>query len=240
MPLDEQSPADDLYVCTKSGTQRPIGEDPELRLLVPTYFGHRNCVLGVEENEEFDNPHVPVLVRPAEGVRIVLGTRDYEDYHAPDIQIERRPKGWAIFLHPSGGDPSGYVYFLDDGRSFLVRELGSDAIEVIDDFEVVPELDDLITKRPELAATGESNSRAPSAHPVTAAEPETKECGRCGQLVRDSGDWYGDLCPECADTTDGDWICSICGTRGDFETMGGRGTRDPICCGNPCERIVDN
>jgi hypothetical protein len=236
MPLDEQSPADDLYVCTKSGTQRPIGEDPELRLLVPTYFGHRNCVLGVEKNEEFDNPNIPVLVRPAEGVRVVLGTHDYEDYHAPDIQIERRPKGWAIFLHPSGGDPSGYVYFLDDGRSFLVRELGSDAIEVIDELEVVPEVDDLPAKHSKLAATGDSNSPPPAA----AGEPEMRECGRCEQLVADSGDWYGDLCPECADATDGDWICPRCGARGDFESMGGSGAGDPECCGNPCERIVDD
>ena len=40
------------------------------------------------------------------------------------VQVERRPNGWAIFLHPiGGGDPSGYVYFLDDGRSFVLPRI---------------------------------------------------------------------------------------------------------------------
>jgi hypothetical protein len=43
----------------------------------------------------------------------------------PDIQIERHPNGWKIFLHPLGGsDASGFVYFVDDGRSYLLREFG--------------------------------------------------------------------------------------------------------------------
>jgi len=32
-----------------------------------------------------------------------------------------RPHGWAIFLHPAGsGDSSAVVYFLDDGRSYVM------------------------------------------------------------------------------------------------------------------------
>src|SRR5258707_5559493 len=81
-----------------TSTSFPRDDTPQLRLWVPTYFGHRNCELGVEENEEFDNPHVPVLVHSADGVRLILGSHDYEDCYAPDVQIERRPKGWAIFL----------------------------------------------------------------------------------------------------------------------------------------------
>ncbi len=102
---------------------------PELKLHVPT------CNCGAFANQaiaaakpEFGEPFVPVVIRRAAGVRIVLGSHDYFDGDAPDIQIERRPGGWAIFLHPLGGaDPSGHVYFLDDGRSFIVpeRDLGT-------------------------------------------------------------------------------------------------------------------
>src|SRR5262249_21385044 len=95
----------------------------QLELIVPTYYGERNSKqAGMEDEPDFGDPLVPVLVREADGVRIVLGSHDY-DSETPDIQIERRPNGWAIFLHPLGGsDPSGFVYFLDDGRSFLVPE----------------------------------------------------------------------------------------------------------------------
>jgi hypothetical protein len=99
----------------------------ELRTYVPTFYRGSDEAERSGKNE-FDDPHVPVLVRPADGIRIVLGTHDYFDIQAPDIQLERRPNGWAIFLHPvGGGDSSGYVYFLDDGRSFLVpeRDLGT-------------------------------------------------------------------------------------------------------------------
>jgi hypothetical protein len=98
----------------------------------------------VGENSDFSNPQVPVVVRGADGVRLVLGTHDYDNLEKPAIQIERRPNGWTIFLHPLGGsDASGYVCFLDDGRSFLIPELegATEKIQVIDYFEDVPELD---------------------------------------------------------------------------------------------------
>jgi hypothetical protein len=94
----------------------------ELVVYAPTYYRES------EEPQsggkaEFDEPYVPVVVRPADGIRIVLGTRDYFDHRAPDVQIERRSNGWAIFLNPiGGGDPSGCIYFLDDGRSFVAPE----------------------------------------------------------------------------------------------------------------------
>jgi hypothetical protein len=191
--------------------------EPELaewRLWVPTYFGRANCIRGVD-GEDFDNPHVQVLVHQAEGVRIVLGSHDYEDMNAPDIQIERRPNGWAIFLHPVGGsDPSGYVYFLDDGRSFLLKEneWATDAIVVLDSKEEPLEVDD-----------------------VGAAKH--LRCARCGKTEARDGDWYSNLCPACADKTDGTWSCRRCGRSGDFEAMGGAGEADPVCCGSACERI---
>lgn len=80
-------------------------------------------------------------------MRVVLGTHDFEDMDKPDIQIERRPNGWAIFLHPiGGGDPSGLVYFLDDGRSYLVPDglglPGSEGIRIVEFNEEIPLIDD--------------------------------------------------------------------------------------------------
>jgi hypothetical protein len=99
------------------------------------------------EKSGFGDQGVPVLIHEADGVRIVLGTHDYNDHEKPDVQIERRPNGWAIFLHPLGGSgASGYVYFLDDGRSFLVKEYGlgpTDCIKVLDPGETVSEVDQM-------------------------------------------------------------------------------------------------
>jgi hypothetical protein len=64
-----------------------------------------------------------------------------------------------------------------------------------------------------------------------------KPCARCGQSYAYSGEWYGDLCPECADNTEGDWVCRFCNRRGDFEEMGGSGARNPNCCGSPCNHV---
>jgi hypothetical protein len=127
----------------------------ELKLMVPTYLAERFATEDSNSDQpDFGEPNVPVLIREAEGVRIVLGTHEYEDYEKPDIQIERRPNGWAIFLHPLGGsDPSGFVYFLDDGRSFLAKEyaLGpTPAIEVLEAGHKVRELDCPSQETPDL------------------------------------------------------------------------------------------
>lgn len=104
----------------------------EFRLWIPTYYGH---AFPNGEMPDFDNPLLPVLIREADGVRLILGAHDWNDMQAPDIVVERRPAGWAIFLHPvGGGDPSGYVYFLDDGRSFVQPEnpyAGTPPIEML-------------------------------------------------------------------------------------------------------------
>jgi len=118
----------------------------EMKVYAPTYYGD----VAEAENAaklEFDDSRVPVLIRPADGIRIILGTHDYFDMRAPDIQIERRPGGWAIFLHPlGGGDPCGCVYFLDDGRSFVLPEndLGTTPpIKSLSCDEMVPDIDRL-------------------------------------------------------------------------------------------------
>jgi hypothetical protein len=127
----------------------------ELKLMVPTYNGKwlegPNCSL-----DDFGPPEVPVLVRPADGVRIVLGTHDYDDYCKPEVQIERRHNGWAIFLQPLGGsDASGFVYFLDDGRSYVVKEhgYGTEQIQLVEYEEAVAEVDDILPTGPSCAPT---------------------------------------------------------------------------------------
>jgi hypothetical protein len=118
----------------------------ELKLYVPTY----NANYFAQEVEigrklEFGDPILPVIVREAEGVRVVLGTHHYWDTNTPDIQIERQPNAWVVFLHPAAGsDACGYVYFLDDGRNFLIKEHGvgaTDAITVLEPGEHLPEID---------------------------------------------------------------------------------------------------
>ncbi len=118
----------------------------EFRLNVPTYNANLFPAQVAAGNlPEFGPPYVPVVIREAEGIRIVLGSNDYDDMHAPDIQIERRPRGWAIFLRPvGGGDVSGFVYFVDDGRSFLLPENGlgsTPAIEVVEEGAKVPDME---------------------------------------------------------------------------------------------------
>ena len=119
----------------------------ELKLVVLTYNGSLfPDEVEAGEKPEFSEDHIPVLIREADGVRVVLGTHAYEDNLKPDIQIERQPNGWVIFLHPLGGsDPCGYVCFYDDGRSVLVKELGlgpTPAIEVLEADVRVPGFDE--------------------------------------------------------------------------------------------------
>jgi len=96
----------------------------ECRFTIPTYNANLfPTEVATGRMPEFGSPYLPVLVHQAEGIRVILGPHDRDDLSNPDIQIERQPNGWAIFLHPVGGsDASGYVYFHDDGRSFLIPE----------------------------------------------------------------------------------------------------------------------
>lgn len=156
---------------------------PELKMYVPTYNASAFAKeVEAGERPDFGDPYVPVVVRDAAGVRIVLGSHDYFDCDAPDIQIERRPNGWAIFLHPmGGGDPSGQAYFLDDGRSFVIPEshLGSTPpIVALKSDETVSEIDNP-------SIEGEQNERG--------------LCELCEEQLEPSDDDWNGLCPECAD-----------------------------------------
>lgn len=121
---------------------------PPLVAEVVTYQGNRIAAAErrgekSDQSEDFGPPLVPVSVHPYDGLRVVLGAHDKEDYSKPDIQIERRPNGWAIFLHPVGGsDSAGVVYFHDDGRSFIDLSRGpspTPQLEIVSD--VPPEID---------------------------------------------------------------------------------------------------
>jgi hypothetical protein len=117
----------------------------EFKLEVPTYNGNR-FAQEVERGEkpEFGKPQMPVLIRVTNGVRVVFGTHQYEGTRSADILIERQPSRWVIFLHPLGdGDPIGSIAFLDDGRSFLIKEVdpgSAPLIQVTECDEDVPEI----------------------------------------------------------------------------------------------------
>lgn len=108
---------------------------PAWKMLVPTYFGSQKAQTPEESAlQEFGLPLAPLLISEAEGIRVVLGTHDYNDRAKPDVQIERRPKGWAIFIHPNAGDPVASVYILDNGRTFLLPEsYFTDNMQITDD-----------------------------------------------------------------------------------------------------------
>lgn len=120
------------------------GHAVEVAFQVPTFYGH--AYPGAVRDglvPEFGPPLVPILVQRVDGLRLVLGSCDAFD-QAPDVQIERRPNGWAMFLHPaSSGDPSGYVYFIDDGHSFVVPDSGvaTPAIQIRQSEEVLAVVD---------------------------------------------------------------------------------------------------
>jgi hypothetical protein len=117
-----------------------------LTVYVPTYYTRVvDPKLGVRAYQEFDEPRIPIVVGFADDLRIVLGSHNPVDANMPNLKIERWPGGWIILLYPLGGeDPSGHVYFLDSGRSFIVPEspLGSTPPIILRHHETeIPEID---------------------------------------------------------------------------------------------------
>ncbi len=152
--------------CPVSSQDRPTKHETliDLKMIVPTYNG--KWLLENPSLEECDGPFLPVLVTPADGLRIVLGTHEYDDFDKPGIYIERRHNGWMIFLQPHyAGDTSGFVVFLDDGHSYFAPELDAQEHQtmMVDFEDAVAELDDI-------KPTG------PSCVPTAIVERERREC----------------------------------------------------------------
>lgn len=100
---------------------------------VPTFVGHQQSQNDGPQ-QEFVPPYVAILAYEEDGLRIILGSDDLDENSKPDLKIERRPHGWAFFLHPNAGDPIAFIYLLDDGRSYLMREtLTEPSIEIVDE-----------------------------------------------------------------------------------------------------------
>lgn len=101
-----------------------VQQEDVVVVTVPTYYD-----LTLEEyskrSTEFAEPRVPVAVRAGDGLRIVLGDTSISASGKPDVLIERRVSGWAVYLSLDGGDPTGILYALDDGRSFFQPESNS-------------------------------------------------------------------------------------------------------------------
>jgi hypothetical protein len=112
-------------LCDRLGKSRITPKVCEVtetwRMKVPTYLACQDPT-----GPDIGEPHVPVLIGDAEGIRLLLGTNDWNDYEKPDICIERRPHGWMIFVHHNAGDAVGFLIMLDDGRTLYVHEYGAD------------------------------------------------------------------------------------------------------------------
>lgn len=164
----------------------------ESRFLVPTYYGAQNELLADRRFErlEYSDPLVPILVREEAGLRLILGRQNVREDSASDILVERRPYGWAIFLHPFGGDASGAVYILDDGRTFVVPEVGIGPTPPIQTLHCDAELSEL-----------DAAEAMADQEPGRPAEPEdSKEtCQLCRGQMQYSGDNWDTLCARCAD-----------------------------------------
>ena len=117
----------------------------ELKLYAPTYYRGSPALKGCGKLE-FDDPASQCSFTPPMGFGLYWVVTSQWTEMPPTFRSSR-PNGWAIFLQPvAGGDPCGYVYFIDDGRSYLVPEsdFGSTPpIRVLHCNETVPEIDSL-------------------------------------------------------------------------------------------------
>jgi hypothetical protein len=99
---------------------------------LPTFYGDQSAAR--DDGEEFASPGVPVLAVIGSGLRIILGTQDSDDCERPDVLIERRTNGWAMFIHPDSDGPSAVIYLHDDGRTFCCPERYTDKpLQIVDD-----------------------------------------------------------------------------------------------------------
>lgn len=88
--------------------------------IIPEYCGIHNA------SQDFTEDRHPVRVHYASGVEAVLGLPAGEDIsksRCAVVSVERRPKGWCVFVTPvNSGDVSLCIYLHDDGRSWVLPE----------------------------------------------------------------------------------------------------------------------
>jgi len=139
-PLSKQEVRELRDQLRKGGHITYQHDEPAMwKMSVPTYLGAQ-AHDGKIDWPDFTEPNAPVLVHEFEGVRVLMGTHDRMNQDRPDLQIERRPHGWAIFIHPNDGDPVASLYMMDDGRTFLMPEkYAHPALETVD--EIPAEVD---------------------------------------------------------------------------------------------------
>jgi hypothetical protein len=94
----------------------PTGQPSDWRLSVPTYYGAK------DRDVVFAEPNVPVQVNKAKGIRIVLGAHDFDDSPKPVVRVERRPHGWAVYIHRDAADPIACILILDNGKTLLLPD----------------------------------------------------------------------------------------------------------------------
>lgn len=92
----------------------------KLLMRVPTY--HR--FTEEAQDADFGEPLAQVMIREAEGVLIELQKPGHEEGgdDNPDIVIERRRGGWAVFIRHDQGDTDCVVCILDEGRTVICPE----------------------------------------------------------------------------------------------------------------------
>lgn len=179
-----------------------MDEERIWKVWVPTYHAAwRPVEVERKQCSEYGSPHVALVARREDGLRVVLGTHDLEDGDSPDVLIERQPNGWIIVVRPPcTGDATAYVHMRDDGHVFLQpeREIGPVAtVHVVDPGGRVPGFvrDSMLSGRP-------TRRRA--------ADETPGPCRGCGTKEMGSGDDYNGFCPECADRLFSR-TCEVCG-----------------------------
>lgn len=98
---------------------------PQTVYHVPTYYGslkaNRDETYGSDKKQEFDGPNAQVTVRASDAVYVDLGPR-VDGCDPPNVIIERRANGWMVTINAEGGgDSSGHIYMIDDGRAFAMK-----------------------------------------------------------------------------------------------------------------------
>ncbi len=104
--------------------------DKRFEVEVPTYDPAAQAT-----HSGFCSPLVPVLAYWEDGLRVILGSHDEGD-NVPDVLIERCPQGWRLIVHPGNGDAVCALIVRDDGKAFIIPEVGEDVQIVQNESEV--------------------------------------------------------------------------------------------------------